>query len=64
MIAAVRRAEAVAPGAIDLAIENPTVELELSAPVTVRGPFGLTRTGARLALTVDDADGFVAALGR
>jgi hypothetical protein len=63
-IVAVREAAAVAEGAIDLAIETPTVELELSAPVTARGPFGLTRTGTRVALTIDDAAGFVAALGR
>ena len=61
MIVDVRRQTTVA-GAIDLAIETPTVAIELSAPVTARGPFGLTRTGTRLALTVDDAAGFVAAL--
>ena len=63
-IVAVRPATAVAGGAIDLAIEEPTVEIELSAPVTARGPFGRTRTGTRVALTIDDAAGFVAALAR
>lgn len=62
-IVAVRRQTAVAEGALDLAVETPTVELELAEPVTARGPFGLSRSGARVALTVDDADGFVAALG-
>lgn len=62
-ITAVRRVTEVAEGAVDLAIEAPTVELELAAPVTVRGPFGIERTGARLALTIDDAAGFAAALG-
>jgi hypothetical protein len=62
-ITAVRRATEVAEGVVDLAIETPTVELELAAPVTARGPFGIERTGARLALTVDDAAGFMAALG-
>ncbi len=61
-IVAVRHATAAAADAIDLAIEAPTVEIELSAPVTVRGPFGRTRTGTRLALTIDAAAGFVAAL--
>jgi hypothetical protein len=32
--------------------------------VTTRGPFGRTRRGARGALTVDDPDGFIAALAR
>jgi hypothetical protein len=67
-IVAVHRETAVAPGAvdrtIDLSIETPTVVLELSAPATARGPFGLTRTGARVALTVDDPAGFAAALER
>lgn len=63
-IVAVREAAAVAEGAIDLAIEVPTVEIELSAPVTARGTFGRTRTGTRVALTIDDPAGFVAALGR
>lgn len=63
-IVAVREAAAVAEGAIDLAIEVPTVEIELSAPVTARGPFGRTRTGTRVALTIDDPAGFVAALAR
>ena len=39
------------------------MELELSESITARGPFGLTRTGTRIALTVDDAAGFAAALG-
>lgn len=64
VIAAVHRETAVRPGALDLAIETPTVMLELSAPVTARGPFGLTRSGARVALTIDDPEGFVAALER
>jgi hypothetical protein len=38
--------------------------LELSAPVTARGPFGRTRTGTRVAITIDDPAGFVAALAR
>jgi hypothetical protein len=62
LIVAARRETAVAPGTVDLAIETPTVALELAAPITARGPFGLARTGARLALTVDDPDGFLAAL--
>lgn len=62
-IVAARRTTAVAEGALNLAIETPTVELELAEPITARGPFGLTRTGARVALTVDDAAGFAAALG-
>jgi len=62
LIAGVHLETAVAEGTVNLAIETPTVAIELSEPVTVRGPFGLTRTGARLALTVDDAGGFVAAL--
>ena len=67
-IVAVHRETAVAPGAadrtLDLSIETPTVALELSAPVTARGPFGLSRTGTRVALTVDDPAGFAAALAR
>jgi hypothetical protein len=63
-IVAVRHETTIAGSTIDLAIETPTVAIELSAPVTARGPFGLTRTGARLALTIDDAAGFVAALDR
>jgi len=51
-----------AAGTLDLAVETPTVALELAAPITARGPFGLTRTGTRIALTVDDPDGFLAAL--
>ena len=53
-----------APGTLALAVEAPTVVLELSEPVTARGPFGLTRTGTRVALTVDDPAGFLAALAR
>jgi hypothetical protein len=64
MIVAVRRETAIAPGTVNLAIETPTVAIELAAPITARGPFGLTRTGARLALTIDDPDGFIAALER
>ena len=63
-IVAVHRETALADGTVDLAIETPTVALELSAPITARGPFGRTRTGARLALTIDDAAGFIAALDR
>lgn len=61
-IVEVRRATAVPDGALDLALETPTVVIELSAPVTARGPFGLARTGTQVALTIDDAAGFVAAL--
>ena len=53
-----------AAGTLALAIETPTIVLELSEPVTARGPFGLTRTGTRVALTVDDPAGFLAALAR
>jgi len=63
-ITAARRETALAEGALDLAIETPTIALELSAPITARGPFGLTRTGTRVALTIDDAAGFLAALER
>jgi hypothetical protein len=71
-IVAVHRETAAAPGAVDreiestldLSIETPTVTLELTAPITARGPFGRTRTGARVALTVDDPAGFAAALAR
>jgi hypothetical protein len=62
MIVAVHRETAIAPGTVNLAIETPTVAIELAAPITARGPFGLTRTGARLALTIDDPNGFIAAL--
>jgi hypothetical protein len=65
-ITAVRRVTAAPEGvsgvALDLALETPTVVLYLSAPITARGPFGLTRTGTVVALTIDDAEGFVAAL--
>jgi hypothetical protein len=63
-ITAVRRVTAAPDGALDLALETPTVVLELSAPITARGPFGLTRTGTVVALTIDDAEGFIAALER
>lgn len=67
-ITAARRETAIAPDAaartLSLAIEAPTVALELAEPVTARGPFGLTRTGTRIALTVDDPAGFLAALER
>jgi hypothetical protein len=63
-IVAVRRETALPPDAVNLAIETPTVVIELSAPITARGPFGLTRTGARLALTIDDPEDFLAALER
>ncbi|HWO23810.1 MAG TPA: hypothetical protein VNO30_33945 [Kofleriaceae bacterium] len=62
-IVAVHRETAVAPGTLDLAIETPTVALELSVPVTARGLFGRTRSGSRVALTIDDPAGFIAALG-
>ncbi|MCB9778491.1 MAG: hypothetical protein H6742_08010 [Alphaproteobacteria bacterium] len=39
-----------------------TVLLVLDGPVDVQGPFGLVRTARRIALTVDRADAFVAAL--
>lgn len=71
-ITAARRETAIArdargrptAGTLDLAIETPTVALELAEPVTARGPFGLVRTGTRIALTVDDPAGFLAALER
>jgi hypothetical protein len=61
-IVAVHRATACPEGAANLALETPTVVVELTAPVTVRGPFGKTRRGAQLALTIDDPDRFIAAL--
>lgn len=44
--------------------DTPNVALRLRAPVTLTGLFGLRRTSAHLALFVDDADAFLAALPR
>lgn len=50
--------------ALDLTVLGPAnAVLVLDAPVEVAGPFGLVRTGQRLALQLDDPDAFRAALG-
>lgn len=54
---------AAAADAIDLSYVEPNVLLTLRAPVEVHGPFGRSRTTSKLTLSVDDRDGFLAALG-
>lgn len=51
-------------GALDLAYSDPNLLLTFCEPVAVRGLFGRTRLTDRLTLSVDDRDGFIAALSR
>jgi len=49
-------------GALDLAYFDPNVLLVFREPVTVHGLFGRTKTTDRVTISVDDRDGFLAAL--
>jgi hypothetical protein len=61
-IASVTEIRAVPDGALDLALFEPTVLVTLRAPAVLRGLFGKTRRGDRIALTIDDPKAFLAAL--
>lgn len=61
-IAAATRITSAPAGALSLALFEPTVLLELRAPVEVRGLLGRTRRTDRIALTVDEPDRLLAAL--
>jgi hypothetical protein len=56
--------ESVPEDALRAVILEPTALIELAAPVTVGGPFGIQRRADRIAITVDDVDGFIAAVGQ
>ena len=43
-------------------LDSPNVELQLRAPATLRGSYGLERSAARVQLFVDEPDAFVAAI--
>jgi hypothetical protein len=43
-------------------LDSPNVELQLRAPATLRGSFGIDRSAARVQLFVDEPDAFVAAI--
>lgn len=63
-IARVERHEgrlARAPGLIRAGVLGTDVIVHLRAPIVVRGPLGVRRRGDRLALAIDDVDGFVGA---
>jgi len=62
-IASVTQSRAVPAGALSLALFEPTVLVTLRAPVEVVGLLGRRRRADCIALTIDDAAGFIAALG-
>ncbi|MCU1281257.1 MAG: hypothetical protein JWM53_4803, partial [bacterium] len=43
-------------------LDSPNVELQLRAPATLIGSFGIARSAARVQLFVDEPDAFVAAI--
>jgi hypothetical protein len=47
-------------GALDLSLLGPNVLLTLRTPALARGPLGITRSAARLTLSIDDRDAFLA----
>jgi len=61
-IAAIERV--TEPEAVDVVVLGaPTLALVLRRPVTVKGPFGITRTGTRISLQIDEPEAFAAAIG-
>lgn len=62
-IASVTETRSVPAGALSLALMEPTVLVTLRAPVEVVGLLGRRRRADRIALTIDDAAGFMAAVG-
>ena len=61
-IASVTVSHGVPAGALSLALVAPTVLVTLRAPIEVRGLLGRRRRADQIALTIDDAKGFVAAV--
>jgi hypothetical protein len=61
-IVAVTETRTVPPGALGLALLEPTVLIALRAPIEVRALLGIRRRGDRIALTIDDPKAFIAAL--
>ncbi|MEO8698426.1 MAG: hypothetical protein ABI867_00245 [Kofleriaceae bacterium] len=43
-------------GALDLSVMAPTVAIELTAPIEVRGLFGIRRTASTIALSIDEPE--------
>ncbi|MEZ4399197.1 MAG: hypothetical protein R3B06_04215 [Kofleriaceae bacterium] len=62
-IASATLIDAVPAGAIAATVGEPTVLLCLTRPIEVRGLLGRRRAATAIALTIDDPDRFMAALG-
>jgi len=55
-------APAAAPDVVDASLLGANLVIQLSSPAPVAGPLGRRRSASRIALTVDDVDGVVAAV--
>lgn len=62
-VIAVRAVTSRPADALALHLLEPNLVIEFGRPVTVRGPFGLTRHGRLISLTIDEPERLAAALG-